>query len=199
MNQITLVGRLTRDPEPGQASNGNAFCRFGLAVDRPYSKNGEKKVDFFNVVVWNKPAENAAKFLSKGRQVALIGSMQQKTDKDGKAIPNYEVVATYVEYLGGQSNNNHDNQYNQGGQNGGRANNNQNAGGYHNNQQQQQGRPMYDSQFKPQNNQQNNGNGGYPNNGDDSYYSRNNNRFNDQQFGGNDFDPVPWDENDLPF
>jgi single-strand DNA-binding protein len=72
MNCVVMVGRLTRDPELRFiAGSGKAVATFAIAVDRPFAK--EKTADFFNVVVWGKPAENAANYLAKGRQVAVKG------------------------------------------------------------------------------------------------------------------------------
>lgn len=109
MNHITLIGRLTKDPELKYTSSGTAVCSFTLAVNRRFtSQNGEKEADFIPVVVWNKAAENCAKYLSKGRQKAVEGRLQIRSydDKDGQRKRVTEVVAENVEFLGsGQSQN----------------------------------------------------------------------------------------------
>ena len=109
MNHITLIGRLTKDPELKYTSSGTAVCSFTLAVNRRFtSQNGEKEADFIPVVVWNKAAENCAKYLSKGRQTAVEGRLQIRSydDKDGQRKRVTEVVAENVEFLGsGQSQN----------------------------------------------------------------------------------------------
>lgn len=100
MNQVVLIGRLTRDPELRFIPNsGKAVARFSIAVNREYSK--DKEADFFNIVVWGKPAENCANYLKKGRLVAINGAMQNNNyeDKNGVKHYNIEVVANRVEFL----------------------------------------------------------------------------------------------------
>lgn len=102
MNSVLMVGRLTRDPElrfiPG---SGKAVATFAIAVDRPFAK--EKTADFFNIVVWGKPAENAANYLAKGRQVAVKGYLQSRSYEDKAGVKRYvtEIVADTVEFIGG--------------------------------------------------------------------------------------------------
>ena len=102
MNKIILIGRLTKDPDLRYTPNGAAVCTFTLAVNRPYSKAGEQAADFINIVVWNKSGENAAKYLSKGRQAAIEGRLQIRTydGDDGKKRWVTEVVADRVEFIG---------------------------------------------------------------------------------------------------
>lgn len=102
MNNIILIGRLTKDPDLRYTQAGKAVCSFTLAVDRPYS--GEKKeADFINIVVWNKAGENAAKYLAKGRQTAVEGRLQIRSydGNDGKKRYVTEVIADRVEFIGG--------------------------------------------------------------------------------------------------
>ncbi len=102
MNCVVMVGRLTRDPELRFiAGSGKAVATFAIAVDRPFAK--EKTADFFNVVVWGKPAENAANYLAKGRQVAVKGYLQSRSyeDKTGQKRYVTEIVADNVEFIGG--------------------------------------------------------------------------------------------------
>lgn len=101
MNQVILIGRLTADPELRfAASTGRAVTNFRLAVNRPFSK--ENKTDFFRVVVWGKQAEAVAKYLRKGSQCAVNGSVQieQYTDRDGNTRYSTDIVANQVEFLG---------------------------------------------------------------------------------------------------
>lgn len=103
MNCVVMVGRLTRDPELRFiAGSGKAVATFAIAVDRPFAK--EKTADFFNVVVWGKPAENAANYLSKGKQVAVKGYLQSGSyeDKTGQKRYVTEIVAENVEFIGGK-------------------------------------------------------------------------------------------------
>lgn len=102
MNHITLIGRLTKDPELKYTSSGTAVCSFTLAVNRRFtSQNGEKEADFIPVVVWNKAAENCAKYLSKGRQTAVEGRLQIRSfdGNDGQRKWVTEVIADNVEFL----------------------------------------------------------------------------------------------------
>lgn len=100
MNCVVMVGRLTRDPELRFiAGSGKAVATFAIAVDRPFAK--EKTADFFNVVVWGKPAENVANYLAKGRQVAVKGYLQSRSYEDKTGVKRYvtEIVADTVEFI----------------------------------------------------------------------------------------------------
>lgn len=104
LNKIILVGRVTKDPELRYTPNGKAVAQFGLAVNRPRSGQGEEETDFFDIVVWQKTAEIAAKFATKGTLVAIDGRMQIRTyEKDGQKRRAYEVVANDLRLLGGRS------------------------------------------------------------------------------------------------
>ena len=98
MNSVVLIGRLARDPELRFTASGKAVATFSVAVNRMYSK--EKEADFFNVVVWGKPAENCANYLSKGRLVGLQGRLQSRSyEQNGDKRYVTEVVADQVEFL----------------------------------------------------------------------------------------------------
>ncbi len=104
MNKIFLIGRLTKDPELRYTPSGAAVCSFTLAVDRRFTnQSGEREADFINIVVWNKAAENCAKYLSKGRQAAVEGRLQIRSfdGNDGQRKWVTEVIADNVEFLGG--------------------------------------------------------------------------------------------------
>lgn len=107
MNKIILIGRLVRDPELSYTQSGKAVCKFTLAVDRQFAKDGEQSADFINIVVWNKAGESAAKYLAKGRQTAVEGRLQIRSydGEDGKRRYVTEVVAERVKYLGGTGGN----------------------------------------------------------------------------------------------
>ena len=100
MNNIILIGRLTKDPDLRYTQAGKAVCSFTLAVDRPYSGDN-KEADFINIIVWNKVGENCAQYLSKGRKVAVQGRLQIRNYEDDKGQRRYitEVVANSVEFL----------------------------------------------------------------------------------------------------
>ncbi|SDC85219.1 single stranded DNA-binding protein (ssb), partial [Candidatus Frackibacter sp. WG11] len=71
MNKVILIGRLGQDPELRYTPNGVAVCNFSIAVQRPFTnQQGERDVDWVDIVVWRKQAENCANYLAKGRQVA---------------------------------------------------------------------------------------------------------------------------------
>ena len=103
MNNVILVGRITKDPDMRYTSGQNqiAVARFNLAIERPYSKVGEKQVDFPGIVVFGKQAENCEKYLKKGRQVAIQGRIQtgSYTNKDGATVYTTDVVADRVQFL----------------------------------------------------------------------------------------------------
>lgn len=107
MNKIILIGRLVRDPELRYTPNGAAVCSFTLAVDRLYnSQSNEREADFIDIVVWNKIAENVAKYITKGRQVGVEGRLQIRSYEanDGQRRWRTEVIANNVEFLGSGGN-----------------------------------------------------------------------------------------------
>ena len=86
MNKCIFIGNLTRDPEHQTTGSGVSFCRFSIAVNRSYTNSsGEREADFINIVTWRGLADNCAKYLSKGRKVCVVGSLQTRSydDKDG--------------------------------------------------------------------------------------------------------------------
>jgi single-strand DNA-binding protein len=102
MNQVGLVGRLTKDPELRYTPSGVAVATFTLAVNRTFaSANGEKEADFITVRVWRKPAENAANYLKKGSLAGVTGRIQTGSYEgtDGKRVYTTEVVADNVQFL----------------------------------------------------------------------------------------------------
>ena len=105
MNNVTLIGRLTRDPEVRYTSNTQmAVARFTIAVDRQFKRDGEPTADFIPIVAFGKTAELCERFISKGRQVAVEGRIQtgSYTNKDGNKVYTTDVVANRVEFLGGR-------------------------------------------------------------------------------------------------
>ena len=106
MNKAILIGNLTRDPELRTTSGGTSFCTLSIAVNRNFTNAaGEREADFINITVWRSTAENCAKYLTKGRKVAVVGSLQSRTyeDKDGKKRTVLEVVGEDVEFLSSKS------------------------------------------------------------------------------------------------
>ncbi len=102
INKVTLIGRLTRDPEMRMLANGVAVASFTLAVDRTFkNKDGEKEADFIPIVVWRKTAELCEKYLSKGSLAAVVGRIQTRNYDAADGTKRYvtEVVADEVQFL----------------------------------------------------------------------------------------------------
>ena len=102
MNKCVLIGNLTKDPELRSTPNGVSVCTFSIGVSRRFSnQNGERETDFFNIVVWRKQGENAAKYLRKGSQVAVAGQIQNRSyeAKDGSKRYITEIVGDEVQFL----------------------------------------------------------------------------------------------------
>jgi single-strand DNA-binding protein len=101
MNHVSLIGRLTRDPEVRYSGDQMAIGRFSIAIDRPPRRDGTKETDFPNIVVFGKQAENCERFLKKGRLVGVQGRLQtgSYTNKDGATVYTTDVVADRVEFL----------------------------------------------------------------------------------------------------
>lgn len=101
LNRTILIGRLTRDPELRYSPSGVAVTQFTLAVDRPFTNNGEKEADFIPVVTWRQLAETCANYLKKGRLVAVEGRIQVRNydNNEGKRVYVTEVIADNVRFL----------------------------------------------------------------------------------------------------
>lgn len=105
INQVILMGRLTRDPEQRTTPTGKTIVSFGIAVDRVGS---DDTADFFNVTAWEKLGELVMQYLSKGRRVLVQGRLRQDSWEDketGKKQSRIEVVASDVTFLDGPSGN----------------------------------------------------------------------------------------------
>jgi len=101
MNNVSLIGRLTADPELRRTQSGLATTRFSIAVDRRFAKQGEEKqTDFINIVAWRQTAEFICKYFTKGQRIALTGSIQtgSYTANDGTKRYTFDVVADSVEF-----------------------------------------------------------------------------------------------------
>lgn len=108
MNKVILIGRLTRDPELNfAAGSGTAVTRFGLAVKRPFKKD---ESDFINCVAFGKSAETIAQYITKGRQLAVTGSIRSGSydAKDGSKRYTSDVVVESFEFIGNNSGNKND-------------------------------------------------------------------------------------------
>lgn len=98
MNNVTLMGRLTRDPELKYSQAGKAYCRFSLAVQREFNR---EEADFINCLAFGKTAETIAEWLGKGRRIALHGRIQTGNyeNKNGEKVSTFEVVADRFEFV----------------------------------------------------------------------------------------------------
>lgn len=101
MNKVFLIGNLTRDPELRTTPNGFTVCNFGLAVNRRRKVEGQPDVDFFNITAWRQLGETAAKYLSKGRKVCVVGWVQMRSydGSDGTKRYSLDVEADDIEFL----------------------------------------------------------------------------------------------------
>ena len=106
--QITLIGNLGNDPEMRYTPSGVPVTSFSLAVNRTWTgQDGQKhdKTTWFRITTWRKQAEIVSQYLTKGRQVLVIGEIEDArpwTDKDGKQRASLEVTATTVRFFGGR-------------------------------------------------------------------------------------------------
>ena len=103
MNKAILMGRLTRDPELRYTQSNVPVATFTVAVDRRFkNQSGEREADFINCVAWRQQAEFVSKWFTKGRMIAVIGSIQTRkyTDKDGNNRTATEVIADEISFCG---------------------------------------------------------------------------------------------------
>ena len=103
MNQVILIGRLTRDPELRYiAGSGTPVAQFGIAVDREFvGKDGKKETDFIDIQVWGKSAENCTNYIGKGSLVGIQGSLRIDNYKDqqGEFKSFTKVLASNIQFL----------------------------------------------------------------------------------------------------
>lgn len=102
MNRIILTGRLTKDVEVRYTQSQKTVATFGLAVNREFkNERGEYDADFFNIVLWGKPAELAGNTLRKGNKILVEGRVQNRSYEASDGTKKYitEVIANNFEYL----------------------------------------------------------------------------------------------------
>lgn len=107
MNRVTLVGRITKDPELRTSPSSVSFAAFTIAVNRMGTNaNGEREADFINCVAFNKQAENLARFIKKGNMIGVEGKLQTRRYQaaDGTNRVATEVIADAVHFLESRSN-----------------------------------------------------------------------------------------------
>ena len=104
MNRAVIIGNLTRDPELRTTrETGLSVCSFTVAVSRRMAnQSGERQADFIPVVAWRGTAENCAKYLQKGSQVAVAGAIQTRNYEDDMGARRYvtEIIADEVKFIG---------------------------------------------------------------------------------------------------
>ena len=99
MNSVSLIGRLTRDPEVRYSSGSQtAVAKFTLAVNRPFAKEGEQDADFIGITCFGKTAELVERYMSKGRMVGVTGRIQTGSyEKDGRKVYTTDVIADEIQ------------------------------------------------------------------------------------------------------
>lgn len=112
MNKVILIGRLTKDVELRYTqTNNTAVASFSLAVNRKFVKPGEERqADFFNIIAWNKLAENISKYLFKGNQVAISGRLETRSWDDPNGQKHYvtDVIAEEIDFIGSKNKQNNE-------------------------------------------------------------------------------------------
>ena len=114
MNQVSLVGRLTNDPELKYSPNGVAIVRFTLAVNRSFKQEGQPEADFVKCIAFKKTAENLVNFQKKGSLIGVEGSIQTGSyeGKDGNKVFTTDILANRVEFLSNKKEVNKQSTYN---------------------------------------------------------------------------------------
>lgn len=102
INNVVLVGRLTKDIELRMSESGKAYTNFTLAVNRAFKgQDGQQQADFISCKTFNKQAENLARYCGKGSLIAVVGNIQVSNfqGKDGNTIYRTEVIANNIQFL----------------------------------------------------------------------------------------------------
>ena len=105
LNHITIMGRLTRDPELRRTGSGVAVASFTVAVDRDFGgQDGQKETDFIDCVAWRQTGEFVSKYFTKGRMIVVDGRLQIRSwqDKDGNNRISWEIQNAHAEFCGGK-------------------------------------------------------------------------------------------------
>ncbi|MEB8206604.1 single-stranded DNA-binding protein [Mammaliicoccus sciuri] len=151
INSVTLVGRLTKNPEIRTTPSGVEVGNFTLAVNRTFTnQNGERDADFINCIVFRKQAVNVNQYLSKGKLAGVVGRLQTRSydNKEGQKVFVTEVVCDNVQFLEPKDSQNGSNSY----QNGTSYQKGNNYTQNNQNVQQGQNKEKYDQQNNPFNN-----------------------------------------------
>ncbi|WP_290457790.1 single-stranded DNA-binding protein [Faecalibaculum rodentium] len=115
MNNVNLIGRLTKDPELRQSRSGTATLKFTLAVDRRFKQQGQPDADFINCLAFGKSAETIAQYCRKGNKLAVTGRIQTGSyeKQDGSRVYTFDVVVNEFEFLTPKSENKQQQPYQQ--------------------------------------------------------------------------------------
>jgi single-strand DNA-binding protein len=109
MNLVVLKGRLTKDPETrySQAAEPVAIVSFGIAVNRKFKKDGQPDADFFNCTAFGKTGEFVAKYFTKGQEMLLEGSINNRSweDSNGQKRRATDIIAEQIHFCGSKSDN----------------------------------------------------------------------------------------------
>lgn len=106
LNCVTLMGRLTADPEVRTTTTGKSVCTFSIAVDRSFARAGEpRQTDFINIVAWESTANFISRYFAKGSMIAVQGQIQTRNyeDKNGNKRTAFEVIAREVSFCGSKA------------------------------------------------------------------------------------------------
>jgi len=108
MNKVSIVGRLTKDPEVRYSDNENSTCvaRFHVAIDRRFKRQGEQEADFPSCIAFGKTAEFVSNYFHQGMKIGLSGRIQtgNYTNRDGQKVYTTDVVAEEVEFVESKNN-----------------------------------------------------------------------------------------------
>ena len=106
MNRVILMGRMTKDPEMRQTQSGVSVCRFTLAVNRRFAKEGQMTADFINCTAWRQQADFISKYFQKGNMIAIVGSIQTSTweGQDGKKQYSTDILVDEAYFTGSKEN-----------------------------------------------------------------------------------------------
>ena len=110
LNCVTLMGRLTADPEVRTTTTGKSVCTFSIAVDRSFARAGEQRqTDFITIVAWENQANFISRYFAKGSMIAIQGSIQTRSyeDKNGNKRTAFEVIAREVSFCGSKNDSGH--------------------------------------------------------------------------------------------
>lgn len=101
MNNVSLIGRITADPDVKNSSNGKPLCHFTLAVDRAFKREGQPDADFIRCIAFDKTADIMSRYVHKGDRLGVSGSIQtgSYTDKDGKKVYTTDVLVQRLDLL----------------------------------------------------------------------------------------------------